>query len=139
MTGLAKAISALGPARALDVADPLIGIPFRQLMLVAGLGEVLIAFSCLFTDRWRLSLLAVAWMSTNFLVYRLGLWLIGWHQPCRCLGSLTGMLHMTPQLADNIMKALLAYLLVGSYAIILWDWRRGRAAKAAPPARTAPA
>ena len=30
-TGVAKAFSAIGPARALDAMDPLIGIPFRQL------------------------------------------------------------------------------------------------------------
>jgi len=138
-TGLAKAFSAIGQARALDVTDPLIGIPFRQLLLLVGLGELLIAFFCLFTDRRRLSLLAVAWLSTNFLVYRLGLWLIGWHRPCGCMGSLTDMLHLSDRAADNIMKGVLAYLLVGSYGILLWEWKRGRGTMAAlaPPAAPA--
>jgi hypothetical protein len=55
LTGLAKAFSAIGPAHALDVADPLVGIPFRQLLLLVGLGELVIAFFCLFSDRRRLS------------------------------------------------------------------------------------
>jgi hypothetical protein len=127
LTGLAKAVSAIGPARALDVADPLIGLPFRQLLLLVGLAELLIAFFCLFTDRRRLSVLAVAWISTNFLVYRLGLWFIGWHRPCGCMGSLSDMLHLSPHAADNIMKGVLAYLLIGSCGILLWQWRQRRA------------
>ena len=118
LTGLAKAFSAMGPARALDVPDPLIGLPFRQLMLGVGLLELFIAFFCLFTERRRFSVLAVGWISTNFLVYRLGLWLIGWHRPCGCMGNLTDLLHISPRTADNIMKGVLAFLLVGSYAIL---------------------
>jgi hypothetical protein len=56
LTGLAKAFSAIGAARALDTADPLIGLPFRQLLLLVGLAELLIAFFCLFTDKRRFSL-----------------------------------------------------------------------------------
>ena len=132
VTGLAKVFSATGPARALDLADPLLGIPFRHLMLLVGLAELLIAFFCLFTDKQKLSLLAVAWLSTNFLVYRLGLWFIGWHQPCGCLGNLTSLLHISPGLADNIMKGVLAFLLLGSYSLLVGMWRQGRPPEAGP-------
>jgi hypothetical protein len=123
-TGLAKAFSAIGPARVLDAADPLIGIPFRQLLLLVGLVELFIAFFCLFTDKRRLSLLGVAWLSTNFLVYRLGLWFIGWHHPCACMGSLAGALHLSDQAADNIMKGILAFMLAGSYLLLFSQWRQ---------------
>jgi hypothetical protein len=136
LTGLAKAISAVGPARALDVADPLIGIPFRQLLLVVGLVELLIAFFCLFTDRRRFNLLAVAWLSTNFLVYRLGLWLIGWHRPCGCMGTLSDVLHLSPRAADNIMKGVLAFLLLGSYGLLYREYRQRKAQH--PPAAQPP-
>ena len=126
-TGLAKALSALGSARALYITDPIIGLPFHQLLLLVGLVELLIAFFCLFTDRHTLSAWLVAWLSSNFLVYRLGLWFIGWHRPCGCMGSLTDMLHLSPHAADNIMKGVLAYLLLGSYGILLWQWRAARA------------
>lgn len=125
-TGLAKAFSAVGPARALDLADPLTGIPFRKLLLVVGLAEILIAFFCLFTDKRRLSLLAVAWLSTNFLVYRVGLWFIGWHHPCHCMGDLAGALHLSDQAADNVMKGVLAYLLAGSCLLLLVRRRGAR-------------
>ena len=125
-TGLAKAFSAIGPARALDVGDPLIGIPFRQLLLLVGLVELFIAFFCLFTERRRFGLLAVAWISTNFLVYRLDLWFIGWQHPCHCMGELAGALHLSDQAADNIMKGVLAFLLVGSYLLLFGQWRQSR-------------
>ena len=138
LTGLAKAFSAIGLAQVLDTVDPLIGVPFRQLLLAVGLVELFIAFFCLFTDKWRPSVLAVAWISTIFIVYRGGLRSIGWHRPCGCLGSLTEVLHISPDFADNIMKTVLVYLLVGSYAILLWEWRRARGAKSAALAGFAP-
>jgi hypothetical protein len=39
LTGYTKAVSAAGSARALDAGDPLIEMPFRQLMLLMGLGS----------------------------------------------------------------------------------------------------
>jgi hypothetical protein len=126
LTGLAKAFSATGAARALDAPDPLIGIPFRQLLLLVGLAELLIAFFCLLTEKRRFSLQAVAWISTNFLVYRLGLWLLGWHHPCACMGRLAGVLHLSDQAADNIMKGVLAFLLIGSYLLLLAQWWQAR-------------
>ena len=123
LTGLAKAFSAIGPARVLELSDPLIGLPFRQILLFVGLVELLVAFSCLFTDKRELSVFAIAWLSTNFLVYRLGLWSIGWHRPCSCLGTLTDLLHFSPGAADKMMQGVLAYLLVGSYGMLFWRWR----------------
>ncbi|MBE0545800.1 MAG: hypothetical protein IH623_31095 [Verrucomicrobia bacterium] len=32
----------------------------------------------------------------------------------------------TPQAAENIMKVLLAYLVLGSYALLIWRWRQPR-------------
>ncbi len=139
VTGFAKAFSAIGPARALDTADPLIRIPFRQLLLLVGLMELLIAFFCLFTDKRRFSLLAIAWLSTNFLVYRLGLWFVGWHRPCGCMGNLTDLLQISPRVADNIMKGVLAYLLVGSYVLLFAQWRAARRAPVAVKQEEAPA
>jgi hypothetical protein len=134
-TGLAKVFSAIGPAKALDVPDPIFGLAFRQVLLGVGLVELLVAFFCFFTDKARLCLFLIAWLATNFLVYRLGLWWIGWHKPCGCLGNLTDALHISPQVADNLMKAVLAYLLVGSYWL-LWSNRRSFVGLATRNAKT---
>ncbi|MEI2725877.1 MAG: hypothetical protein V9H26_20885 [Verrucomicrobiota bacterium] len=125
ITGIAKIWSGLGNSKFLAVVDPIIGIKFGQLMLLVGLAEIVIALVCFFSKRQTLALGLVAWMSTNFVVYRLGLWWMHWHRPCNCLGNLTDALHISPQTADNIMKALLAYLLIGSYGLLIRQWRLG--------------
>lgn len=119
ITGFSKIWSGLGNSKFLAVVDPILGIKFGQLMLLVGLAEVVIALVCFFSKRQTLALGLVAWMSTNFVVYRLGLWWMNWHRPCSCLGNLTDALHISPQTADNIMKVLLAYLLVGSYGLLV--------------------
>jgi hypothetical protein len=129
LTGAAKVWSGLGNSKLLAVIDPIVGIKFGQLMLMVGLAEVAIALVCFFSKRKTLALGLVAWLSTNFVVYRLGLWWMHWHRPCGCLGNLTDALHISPQTADNIMKVVLAYLLIGSYGLLIWQWKSSR-----PPA-----
>jgi hypothetical protein len=124
ITGIAKVWSGLGSSKFLAVVDPIIGIKFGQLMLLVGAAEIVIAAICFFSRRQTLALGLVAWMSTNFVVYRLGLWWMDWHRPCSCLGNLTDALHISPQTADNIMKVLLAYMLIGSYGLLIWQWQR---------------
>jgi hypothetical protein len=128
LTGLAKIWSALGDSKFLSVSDPIIGIKFGTLMLLVGVVEIVIALVCFFSKRQTLAVGLVAWISTYFVVYRVGLWWMDWHRPCNCLGNLTDALHISPQVADNIMKVLLAYMLIGSYGLLFWRWRQGRTA-----------
>jgi hypothetical protein len=73
ITGLAKIWTGLGNSKFLTVVDPIIGIRFGQLMLLVGVAEIVIALVCFFSKRQTLALGLVAWMSTNFVVYRLAL------------------------------------------------------------------
>lgn len=129
ITGAGKAFAATGPAGALDLPDPFLGLRFRHLMLLVGLAELLVAFFCLFTPKRLFALGAVAWLATSFSVYRAGLWFIGWRRPCGCMGSLTDLLRLSPSTSDQIMKGVLLFLLVGSHLLLLRYWRRGRAGK----------
>lgn len=126
LTGLAKVWSAFGDVRLLTLVDPIVGISFRHLMQAVGGAELAIAAVSLFTKANRLATVLVAWMATNFLVYRIGLWWMGWKKPCGCLGNLTDVLHISPHTADIIIKVLLAYLLIGSYGLLIWEWRQRR-------------
>ncbi len=126
ITGVAKIWTGFGNTKFLVVVDPIIGLKFGQLMLVVGMAEILVVLVCFFNKRQKLALGLVAWMSTNFVVYRLGLWWMNWKSPCGCLGNLTDALHISPQTADNIMKVLLAYLLVGSYGSLVATWAKKR-------------
>lgn len=129
LTGAAKVWSAFGRIKLLDIADPITGIAFGHLMLAVGVLELVIAGICLFGKSHKLSLGLIAWLATNFVVYRCGLWWVGWKKPCSCLGNLTDALHLSPQLANNIMKVILAYLLIGSYGLLFWQWWQGSQAR----------
>ena len=127
VTGVAKIWSSFGSAKILSQVDPIVGIKFGKLMLMVGLIEIAIALICFLRKRQTLALGLVAWTSTNFVVYRVCLWWIGWEKPCSCLGSLTDALHISPQVADTAMKVVLAYLFSGSYGLLLWSrWRESR-------------
>jgi len=88
-----------------------------------------VAAVCFFGKRIALQASLVAWLATTFLIYRIGLTWIGYHKPCPCLGNLTDAIDVSPQVADYVMKAVLAYLLIGSYFILFWLWRQHRKAK----------
>ena len=133
ITGIAKLWSGFGNSKILEVIDPIIGITFRHLMLAVGMGEIVVALFCFFSKSHKLALGLVAWLATNFVVYRFGLVWVGYHKPCSCLGNLTDALHISPQTADMAMKIILGYLLLGSYASLFWLWQQKRNASLVPP------
>ena len=128
-TGLATVLSGFGTGGILDLHDPILGVAFGKLLPAVGVFEVLVGIIC-FSSRLsaRLKLSLVAWIATMFLVYRVGLWCVGWHHPCGCMGSLAGVLHLSNQAGDRIIKGLLAYLLVGSCLLLLKGSQAGGAA-----------
>jgi len=114
ITGIAKIFGSFGSAKVLLELDPIVGVQFRHLMFVVGVIEIGASAFCIASARTRAAALLVAWLSCLFLFYRLGIWWLGWKVPCHCLGTLTDSLHLAPATADNLMKIVLAYLLVGS-------------------------
>jgi len=118
--GTAKIWSAFGGTKVLAAIDPITQMQFGHLMFVVGVAELGVAGVCLFSKSQKVSLALVAWLSTAFLTYRLGLWWIGWARPCSCMGNLTDSLHLSPETADIIVKATLTYLLTGSYGLLFW-------------------
>jgi hypothetical protein len=123
ITGFAKVVSSFGAGQILKSKDPLTGLGFGGLMFSVGVVELAVAGMCLWRSQRRLATRLVAWLATIFLAYRFDLHLTGWRRPCPCLGNLTDVIHISPELADNIMRGVLFYLLVGSYAAWLWQWR----------------
>jgi hypothetical protein len=127
VTAAAKFISSAGHAKILLERDPVTGFQFRDLFRIVGGIEIAVAVVCIFSKRICLSAGLMAWLATSFLAYRTCLVWIGYHWPCSCLGNLTDALHIPPQTADTVMKIILAYLLIGSYATLFWLWKQKRA------------
>ena len=128
-TGIAKVWMGFGSSHILHNSDPIFGLYFGHLMLVVGILELAVAGVCLFNKSHTLAPVLVACLATNILVYRLGLWWMGWHRPCPCLGNLTDALHIPPETADTAIKIILVYLLICSYGTLFWLWRQRRKAE----------
>jgi hypothetical protein len=122
ITGIAKVWSAFGHTKLLELNDPFFRVPFRDLLFIVGLIELAISFMCFTRKDPKLVVGCIAYVATGFLAYRLALWMIHWG-PCHCLGTLTDTLNLPPHLVDVFLKIVLAYLLIGSYAVSFWLWR----------------
>lgn len=133
-TALAKFISALGTAGILKLSDPVLGMPFRLLFCIVGVLEMTVAGYCFLDHDLKFRTMLVAWLGTAFGVYRVALAWVGAQKHCPCLGNLTDAIHISPHVADDITKCLLAYLLIGSYAALFWLWWQRKSASASSPA-----
>lgn len=87
VTALAKLYSAGGSARLLQAQDQLLHLGYRPVMILAALIEVAVAAFLLRNRSGLRRSLLLLWLSSNFIAYRLGNYLLGIHS-CSCLGAL---------------------------------------------------
>lgn len=117
--GITRLFEVFGIAQQLNISDPIVLIPFRQLLLCIGIAELIVASLCLFTDKQTLSAVLIAWLITIYLVYRVSLWTMGWYHPYPLLVYLMQALNLSAFMADIVTAAISAFLLIGSVRI-LW-------------------
>lgn len=125
LTAAAKLISTGANVRILEQNDPIFSIKFMHLMWGASLIETVVAFVCLLKIAEWLQAAMTALLAANFVLYRLGLWWVGYQEPCICMGRLSDGLHLSPFAADLILKSIVIYLLVGSCMKLFVLWRPG--------------
>lgn len=119
VTGMAKVISALGKAPILEVPDPIFSLSNRKVFLGVAVVEIMIAIYCLRGKKLPRKALLIGWLAACFMLYRFGLFWINYRQPCGCLGTMTDVLHLSPQQADSALKCIVAYLAAGSVVTLL--------------------
>src|SRR5437773_12412765 len=133
LTGAGKLYNATGTAKLLSLADPILRVNNRVLMVALGLVEVGIAVYLL-ALRGRASdtkrAIAVLWLSGNFIGYRVAIDLTG-VTVCPCLGTLTAKLSLTPDFVNQLLGAFVLYWFFGS-ALILWVASQARSAPDPP-------
>jgi hypothetical protein len=122
---------ATGHSPVLALPDPMLGISLRFALLIAGGIELTFALFCLFGSNIRLQTGLLAWLSTCFMMFWLGLFWMHCHLQGTCLGSLNDPLHLSRGMAGTIMAFMPLYLLLGSYAAMVWLWLEVRRAQAA--------
>ncbi len=131
-SGALKLVGSLLGHPVLDAPDPLFPWITRR-FLAAGTGLFEIAVAVLLRPpalparRWFL----VSWITSIFLAYRLGLWIVGYQGLCPCLGTTLDQWTGSALAEDRLAHGLFLYLLVGCLATGWWHYRR-------PPFRVRP-
>jgi hypothetical protein len=118
ISGLAKLIAASLENLLLTKHDPVFDfLSYRQVALVVGMVEVAAAFFII--QRRHLAMHVLCWLSTMFLLYRIGLWGVGSKEPCQCLGNLLGWAGISNSVERGLTTLLFVFLLVCSYCCFL--------------------
>jgi hypothetical protein len=126
--GITRLLNVFENTQQLHISDPIVLIPFRQLLLCIGIVELIMACLCLFTNKRTLSLVLVASLVAIYVVYRVGLWTMGWYHPYPLLANLMETLNISPFMADGIGTAISAFLFIGSVKILWTENRKKYAA-----------
>jgi hypothetical protein len=109
-TATAKIISISQNAKVLDLADPMFRfLSIRLVLLFAVVLELFVAATLLLKPRARASLW-VLWLCLIFLWYRISLMVLGYEQPCKCLGQTLDWLGFNEAVSDGVSKIILGYL-----------------------------
>lgn len=125
-TGLVKLVSAGGEVKSLSLPDPVLYLSNRQVFLWVGVTELMLASYLILGRLPYLKLIALAWLTTNFVAYRLALWWGNASKPCGCLGNALDWWPWLKLHQDGVMKCLLAFMLMGAYGFLWHEWRLGK-------------
>jgi hypothetical protein len=120
LAGVFKLASAFGGSKILNEPDPLLGLRTGTLLCALGFSEIVISGFLFGRGRIVPKLILLAGLSTNFLIYHLGLWWTGAPKPCPCLGSLGGWAHLSTTQTELLTRALVGCLIATSYGPLLW-------------------
>ena len=129
LTATAKLISVRQTMGYLNLRDPLFEfMTNRQLLSSAATLEFVVVILLLWVKSSGKKLALIAWIGSVFFLYRISIYLVKLpgYIPCPCLGDAAASLHISPNHLDWAMKAILAYLLVGSYGLLLANYLHDR-------------
>src|ERR1051325_1698424 len=133
VTAIAKLLSAAGSSVELEHHDPILVLTNRHVFILVAIIELALSAFLLISRHRLLGLLLVAWLATNFLVYRAGLHSVGAPAFCNCIGSYNR-ISLSPFALNLLLLVALGWLLAGSYAGLILEWlARHRRPAAAPP------
>ena len=106
----------------LAMPDPLLDIPLRYAVILTGVLELAMALVCLFGKKIELQCGLLAWATTNWTVYRLGILFTGGNIQYTCMGCLTDPLHLFSGPMEVVQQWVPVCLLVGAYAAFVQRW-----------------
>jgi hypothetical protein len=105
-----------------NLNDPILGISFAHSTVAAILSELILASLCLFSKRSTVTLILVVWLTLNFFVYQIGLWIIGWHHPLPSSLYLIKSFGFPPVVSDLLRFMVASYILICGGIVLIADW-----------------
>ena len=124
LTSVAKIYSATGNVKILTLSEGLLPMSNRQALVLVGCIELAISLYLFCGKSGLVKLVCIAWLSGNFVLYRIASALLVIAKPCPCLGVLTEKLPLKPATINGILIGILVYMVCGS-AFFLFELRRG--------------
>lgn len=121
-TAMVELSGAISAARILDQPDPLLLLSSRLVLVLVGVLELLLSAYLLMGQYGWAKLGLTAGLTTNLLVYRLGLWWAGAPNFGDCVGNFNEWLPISPWSLHVIMVAALGFLIIGSYTFLILNW-----------------
>ena len=113
-TATLKFVSAASHVKLLYYYDPVLGQKNRMVYIGAACFELLVAGYVIVVNKIVRKLFAILWLCINFLIYHLGLLLLGVQQPCSCLGNPAAWWPWLGTHQGSVTWVVLLFLLLGS-------------------------
>lgn len=121
VAALERFLIATGNAQhVLSQPDPILGIPLRYAVVIVGVLELIVAVICLFGRQVGTRIGWLVWFSTNFIIFRVGLIWEHSQPQGACWGTLTDPLNLSSGTTRLVMKLVPIYLVLGSFAALIW-------------------
>lgn len=119
-SAVAKLVTAGGSNPLLEMSDPVLLIPTRQMLILVSVVEICVCWQVLSRrTRQFLKAVSISWLGWCFLSYKALLWFREPDRPCNCLGWLGRWLGISEELISRGTTAVAALFLVGGLWVVI--------------------
>lgn len=110
ITAMLKLMTILVGGRALQTFEPVLGLPTRWIVLLAGLVEINACVYLVYGHENSWKGLMVAAIGAELLLYHAMLWAVGYTGPCACMGGLWQWTGISDHWINVVSELLALYL-----------------------------
>jgi hypothetical protein len=126
MAGLILLLASSGSHSLFRQADALLGLSNRTLLVLLGLLHAGLSVWLLAAKDLVSQGLMMLWLGLNCFVYRVGMAWLGAATPLPVVKLVAWKLRASPRAVDICWRLLIGYLVLGSLAQLILQWRRSR-------------
>jgi hypothetical protein len=128
---------AAGTSPALNWPDALLPLSNRWVLVLCGGAEIGVSAVLLAGKSKWVKFGWLAWLTTNLLVYRIGLWSVGASNFGDYLGNYIEWFTISPRTMSLVTEILIGFMFIGGYAFLVINWLRERKRRLRKSVKTA--